>query len=134
MPPARRKASYPPTVRAQPTLTFGPRANKVTKPSITSNLKSKSSKPPASDVTTQSPASEQSPAPEELDDRIENEPTTADLAIRQQVEKEIEAVKKSEVEEKAEAVSEAQIKRFWKGKEGERKAPRGTFVRLRYGG
>lgn len=64
---------------------------------------------------------------EEVDAQIEDEPTTAELAIAQQAKKEVQITKRSAEEERAVKVSEAQIKRYWKGKEEERKAPRGEF-------
>ena len=78
-----------------------------------------------------------SPSPA-LEDEAEPTPT-AQLAIREQqqgkvesVEKEAKSVEKEaksdESEERARRVGEAQIKRYWKGKEDERKAARGLFL------
>jgi DNA polymerase delta subunit 4 len=51
-------------------------------------------------------------------------PTTAEIAIEEQAKAEV-AKPKTEAEERAEKVTDAQIKRYWKSKEDERKAPRG---------
>lgn len=112
MPPARRKPSGPSARGAQSTLSFGNRA-KVTKPSIAPV--SKSSKPDPALSESVAKAIE-SPEPEA--------PTTAEVAIEEQARAEI-AKPKTEVEERAEIVTDAQIKRYWKSREDERKAPRG---------
>lgn len=129
MPPTRRKASNTTsTARAQQTLSFNSRSAKVTKPSIPASSK-KLGKPATVQLLKKAEETEDA-APalsEEVDAQIEEEPTTAELAIAQQAKKEAQVIKRSAEEERAAKVSEAQIKRYWKGKEEERKAPRGGF-------
>ncbi|MCJ1484840.1 hypothetical protein MMC06_005013 [Schaereria dolodes] len=132
MPPTRRsKAST--NTRSQPPLSFSSRTNKVTKPSIPQT--SKTSKPSQPITTTPSQVlnaadeiTTPSPAPEDVDKQIEEQPTTAELAIRQQVQA-VKATdlspKGSEAAEKAKGVTDAGIKRYWKAKEEGRKAARG---------
>ncbi len=128
MPPTRRKSSNPHS--AQQTLAFGPRtsANKVTKPSLPASTK-KLNKPVSSEplvkalseeVSTPEPAAAED-VPSAQDVKQEEEPEQPkELAIRAQ------PPAKTEAEERAAKISEAQIKRYWKAKEDERKAPRGT--------
>lgn len=128
MPPTRRKPSAS-TARAQQTLTFGPNSNKVTKPSLPAAAGKKKPAPPptdsdrlqkaVADLSTPSPAPEDEypPPPEQQLDS----PRT--LAIRGQSAAGAQDVK-SEVVEKGRKVSDAQVKRYWKGKEDERIAPR----------
>lgn len=129
MPPPRRKTSNP-TTRAQQTLSFNSRSAKVTKTSVPASSK-KLDKPKAVQLlekATETQDDAASPAlSQEIDAQIEEEPTTAESAIRQQAKNEVEVIKRSVEEERAVKVSEAQIKRYWKGKEDERKAPRGGF-------
>ncbi|KAI4122959.1 MAG: hypothetical protein LQ347_006323, partial [Umbilicaria vellea] len=128
MPPTRRKASNPTsTAGAQQTLSFNSRSAKVTKPSIPASSK-KLGKPATVQLLkkveeTEDAAPASAPS-EELDAQIEEEPTTAESAIAQQAKKEVQVIKRSAEEDRAAKVSEAQIKRYWKGKEEERKAPR----------
>jgi DNA polymerase delta subunit 4 len=120
MPATKRKSNS--LGRSQPPLSFNNSSAKITKPSIggasTSSKSHKLIKEEHSDSV-----SIPSPGPDEVDSQIEDVPTTTELAIRQQVEEEKKV--KSEQEIRAEAVSDAQIKRYWKAKEAERKAPRG---------
>ena len=144
MPPTRRKPSNPTTSASQKTLSFNSRSNKVTKPSIPASSKPLSdksiTKPQTASLRKAVAADDDAPPPalsEEVDAQIEEEPTAADLAIRQQVEEvkkktEGEVKKGGSEEEKAGKVGEAQIKKYWRGKEEERKAPRGGF-RLYFG-
>lgn len=115
MPPARRKTSGPSASGAQSTLSFGNRA-KVTKPSIAPL--SKKNQPDKSDLSLVESDKKiiESPEPDA--------PTTAEIATEEQVTAEV-AKPKTEAEERAEKVTDVQIKRYWKGKEDERKAPRG---------
>lgn len=126
MPPSRRKSSNPRS--AQQTLAFGPRtsANKVTKPSLPAPSSKKLDKP-ASDIlvkalseeiSTPEQLSEDVPSAEEVNEEEVEQPR--ELAIREQ------PPARTEAEQKASKVSEAQIKKYWKAKEDERKAPRGT--------
>ncbi|CAF9940795.1 MAG: hypothetical protein ALECFALPRED_008864 [Alectoria fallacina] len=127
MPSTRPKPSGS-TARAQQTLAFGPNSNKVTKPSLPAASKKKSSLTPTdserlqkavADISTPSPAPEDEypPLPEQ---QLESPRA---LAIRGQGAAKVEDVK-SEAEEKGGKVSDAQVKRYWKGKEDERIAPR----------
>ena len=131
MPPTRRKPSGS-AARAQQTLAFGPSANKVTKPSqpAASGKKKASSAAPTdaerlqkavADISTPSPDPEDEypPRPEE---QLESPRA---LAIRGQgaAAVKVEDVKR-EAEEKGSKVSDAQVKRYWKGKEDERISPR----------
>ncbi len=114
MPPARRKPSGPSARGAQATLSFGNRA-KVTKPSIAPVSKSSKPEPALPESVAKVIAS---PEPEA--------PTTAEIAIEEQAHAEI-AKPKTEAEERAEKVTDAQIKRYWKSREDERKAARGKL-------
>lgn len=129
MPPTRRN----PTTRAQRTLAFGPNSNKVTKPSLASQSK-KLSKP--SSETLQKAATAEvvsTPEPEiAAGDDEEHEqlrlqeqlasPRT--LAIRHQTHVTTAQPERSELEQKAAKISETQVRKYWKGKEDERSAPR----------
>ncbi|MCJ1246508.1 hypothetical protein MMC30_003716 [Trapelia coarctata] len=126
MPTTRRKINQ--AARAQPTLSFNSRAAKVTKPSASS---SKSSKAPKntklSDVLSTDSVATPSPAQDALvdleeDGKAEGE-TTSELAMKEQVTTE-KKQESSEAEERARGISDAQVKRYWKGKEEGRKAPR----------
>ena len=112
MPPARRKHSGPSARGAQSTLSFGNRA-KVTKPSIAPTSKSIKADPALTESVSKAI---EVPEPEA--------PTTAEIAIEEQAHAEI-AKPKTEAEERAEKVTDAQIKRYWKSREDERKASRG---------
>ena len=63
----------------------------------------------------------------ELDPKVDEEPTTADLAIREQTLAEKEQTERSAEEEEALGVSEARVKKYWKAKEDSRISPRGEF-------
>ena len=115
--PPRAKSARRSTGR-QNTLSF---SNKITKPSTVTaskadkTLESKANKllQDVDVVSIPSPAVE------------ENEPATAELAIRQQAQEEV--VEVDPEEEKATQITEAQIKKYWKQKEDVRIAPRGLF-------
>lgn len=109
MPPTRRSRTSggPAPKGAQKTLSFG---NKVTKSSTTSsNLKDKSQlvSSRSSDVVGH---------------------VTSEAAVRQQAAVEVARVQKQEdvspEEERAGRVSEQQIRKYWKEREAERRAPR----------
>ena len=122
MPATRRKSSnHSSSTRAQPTLSF---KNKITKPASQSRS-AKNEEAKAYKLEQAVDASTPSPGPEEVDARIVEDPTTAELAIRSQVE--AEKKERTEAEEKALKITDAQIKRYWKKKEEERKAPRGVY-------
>ncbi|MCJ1408179.1 hypothetical protein MMC19_002252 [Ptychographa xylographoides] len=121
MPATRRKAANPTaTSRVQPTLSF---KNKITKPSTaTTEKSSKAHNLEAAKLANAIEISTPSPPTEVIDSQIPEQPTTAELNIRSQVragEKETTAA-----EERASQISSAQIKRYWKKKEDERRAPR----------
>ena len=148
MPPPRRKPSAT-AARAQQTLAFGPNSNKVTKPSLptagsgSSKKKNNNNKKPSptstpadadrlqkavADISTPSPGPDDEgqeegypPPPErQLESpralAIRGQSTAATAATGEDV--------KGEAEERAGRVSETQVKRYWKGKEDERIAPR----------
>lgn len=136
MPPKRRKS----TLATQQTLAFGPR-NKVTKPALPTSKKSKPSllsQTGSNAQSTPSPAlpSEDETDPEAVlrerkDDEVEKEPILPKspggrLAIR---EVKTAAPARSEVEDRAARVSEADLKRYWRAKEDERKAKRGVHLK-----
>ena len=132
---------------AQSTLAFG-RNNKITKPSLPPPSK-KASKPTTDKqvkdvatiidegkvVPTQKEAEENKDAKPKTDDVVNEDQALAErrekaIAIReiQQVKAEEsskEAVVVDAAEEKARKVPEAAVKRYWREKEAERKAPRG---------
>ena len=117
MPSTRRKPAAQ-SARAQQTLAFGPNSNKVTKPSVPSTSKKvdkiKLEKAVTSEFSTPSPATEDL-RESEVQATIPESPRT--LAIRNQGDG-------SAVEEKAKKIPETQIRKYWKGKEDERIAPR----------
>ena len=125
MPTTRRKSGNTTSAaRSQQPLSFNARSNKITKPSVSAaskNLEKVNTKKLAEAVEIASPP----PAAEEVDVQKKEQPTTAELAIRSQ----IDADKKewTGAEAKATKITDAQVKRYWKKKEEERKAPRGMF-------
>ncbi|MCJ1474712.1 hypothetical protein MMC13_003372 [Lambiella insularis] len=120
MPPTRRKNGSA-TARAQRTISFNSR---ITKPSSTviSTKDDDAKARKAKNIIETVDITRTSPKPEEVDDQIDNQPTTAELAIRSQAA--VEKEKTTEAEVKAIKITDAQIKRYWKKKEDERKAPR----------
>lgn len=120
MPPARRKHSGPSARGAQSTLSFGNRG-RVTKPSIAHEAKPSKT---TSALTENVAKAVETPEPEA--------PTTAEIAIEEQALAEI-SQPKTEAEERAEKVTDAQIKRYWKSREDERKAPRGKSRLIPHG-
>lgn len=130
MPPTRRKTSSS-SPRAQQTLAFGTNSNKITKPSPLSQSSKKLSKPDSqyiekavAQIPTPSTASkdeEEGEEDEEEEEEAKVEPVAESprLAIRSQ-----QPATKSDVEEKAAKISNAQVKGYWKAKEDERIAPR----------
>lgn len=123
MPPTRRKSSAP---HAQQTLAFGPRSNKVTKPSLPPS--SKNLDPPSPPLPTKPLPTDQTPSPSPTTPSAPREETTEipnpdqGLAFRLQGHPQPD-----DIDEKARKVSEKQIKTYWHAKEEERKAPRGPF-------
>ncbi|KAI9769858.1 MAG: hypothetical protein M1835_006653 [Candelina submexicana] len=112
MPASRRsstKASGPAARGSQSTISFGARS-KVTKPSIPTHSKKQDAS-----LLKEVKAVSSAPEPESL--------TTAEVALADQVQQEVQRPK-TKAEEDGERVTDAQIKRYWKAKEDERKAPR----------
>ncbi|KZF19419.1 putative DNA polymerase delta subunit 4 [Xylona heveae TC161] len=128
MSPARRTKSSRQSAGgpSQATLNFGSSHSRVTKPTVARTgkeaLKEK-------DVTTKKdPALVLQGVNDDNDvQAIASpdlaEPTTAEVAIIDQTEAEV-AKPKTKEEQAAEKVSDAQLKRYWKAREDERKAPR----------
>ncbi len=118
MPSGRRKPAQP--AASQRTLAFGPHANKVTKPTHgrPSTLKKESAPPPQTRLLTPSPPPS---VPEEIKSPESN------LAIRESRNKPTVKPPRSELEERAAKVGDGDVRRYWRGKEAERKAPRGTI-------
>ncbi|KAL8891895.1 MAG: hypothetical protein Q9215_001107 [Flavoplaca cf. flavocitrina] len=147
MPPARRgrppgsNSSRNDPRAAQQTLAFG-RSNKITKPSLPPPSSRKVSKAKSGDVTPPAAsevakvedvaAEEVKEDPESTAEVVNEDPTLAEgrergVAIRTEVRKRNEnGVMRTEdaMEEKAKGISEAAVKRYWRQREGERKAPR----------
>ena len=104
MPATRRSRTSggPAANGAQRTLSFG---TKVTKPtSISGKDKSSSTAPPTT---------------------VDVGHVTSEAAVTQQAEIELHKTVKTEEEERASKVTDAQIRKYWRAKEAERKAPRG---------
>jgi DNA polymerase delta subunit 4 len=114
MPPSRRKSG---NTAAQSTLSFNSKSARVTKPS-------------AGDASTENAASKISEhALTEAFEHVQSEDAepeseAIEVPIRQQAAKPV--VVKDEAEEKAEKISDSQLKRYWKAEEDKRKAPRGN--------
>lgn len=141
MPPKRRTKSTPST---QQTLAFGTR-NKVTKPAAPLPASKKKLKPSPlsqkSDSQTLSTTSaleeDETDDAEALqrqrsdDEEVEKKPSMLPkspggrLSIRKV--KSAAAPARSEVEERAAKVSDAELKRYWRAQEEERKAKRGVW-------
>ncbi|KAI9790890.1 MAG: hypothetical protein M1816_004651 [Peltula sp. TS41687] len=111
--PASRRVSRPAQRGAQSTLSFGTR---VTKPSVSSGQSVKKDAALDQDKIKKYA----SPAPE-----VEIQRTTAELAIREQAKEEVKKISRTRDEELAAKINDAQLKRYWKERELERKAPRG---------
>ncbi len=117
----------------QSTLAFGGRSNKITKPSAPPPSSKKASKPNERQtkdisqvVEEETPTAQEDEAKDEVvnEDQSLAEGRETAFAIRErEVRKEKEAV--DPAEEKARQISDAAVKRYWRAKEEERKAPRG---------
>ena len=123
MPPSRRKSSNRTlTGNSQPTLTFNSRSARVTKPILEPasklNKKVEKASPVVSDEQTATP----SPAAEEVEEPAEEEVA---LTVRPTEEITEPAAEATEAEQKARKITEVQIKKYWRAKEDERRAPRG---------
>ncbi|KAI9677108.1 MAG: hypothetical protein M1822_008217 [Bathelium mastoideum] len=144
MAPKRRTSSGPVAKSAQSTLSFNNK-NRITKPSAVLTAKdlqsSKLKTDPAlldslaSDPEKASPTTTTGPQDDDSSlitaHEVETAPTTAEAAIRQQIEAEQEQRRlKAEKEqqtpevEQARKISEAKIKAYWRGKEKTGIAPR----------
>ncbi len=108
MPPARRNrvSSGPAAKGSQKTLSFG--NSKVTKP-LPKDLKPSTTIPPS-----------------KVEEVLDLGHISSAAAVEQQARIEIERTKKERTAEelKAEKVTDAQIKKYWREREAERKAPR----------
>ena len=109
MPPASRKSAQH-LRNAQPTLSFNSKPTKVTKPALPEpSIKKPSKAEPA------------------LVEAITEDAPTSEVALKQQIK--IESNKpKDEATLRAQKVTDAQIKKYWKKEEDARKAPRGMAV------
>lgn len=118
MPPSRRQTQMA-RRGAQSTLSFGSNS-RVTKPSL-----------PIQTVKKQgTPLADQVKAPESPIIEAESQSTTADIAIEEQAEEEVQKVVRTPAEELAASINETRLKRYWKEREAERKAPRGVSDQL----
>lgn len=115
MPPKRRAAGMA-TKSQQSTLAFHGASNKVTKPNAKYQGAKKSLVTPAKVQAIE----------KEVIEIPESEPTTAEAAIIEQTEQEVEAQQAESTpdEDAARRISDAAIKRYWTAKEKQRKAPR----------
>jgi DNA polymerase delta subunit 4 len=121
MPPARRKsgntAASTRNAAAQSTLSFNSKSARVTKPlagdASTEKATSKISEPALTEALEHVQSEDTEPEPEAVE-----------VPLRQQAGKPV--VVKDEAEEKAEKVSDSQLKRYWKAEEDKRKTPRGN--------
>lgn len=112
---SRRSARVAPR-GSQATLSFGGRS-KVTKPSV-------SAQAPKKNVAAAKESLEPSPSVSD----VELPPTTADKAITEQAKEEVQKVVRTREEELAMKINDAQLKRYWKEREAERKALRGMAL------
>ncbi|KAI9847091.1 MAG: hypothetical protein M1837_003209 [Sclerophora amabilis] len=122
--PPRRPTTRPQTrANAQSTLSF---KNKVTKPPSVSTASkkkdgssrlSKGSTPVTSDLAIREQTKEEGEEEEAKEDEEDEDE-------EEKVEAAEPAIQKTEEEAKAEQMSDAQLKRYWRAKESERKAPR----------
>ncbi|KAL8732470.1 MAG: hypothetical protein Q9166_002683 [cf. Caloplaca sp. 2 TL-2023] len=141
MPPARRgrppgsSSSHNNPRTAQQTLAFG-RNNKITKPSVpppssrkVSKAKTEDSAPAAVEEVTKAEDVDLKNEPESTE-VVNEDPALAEgrergIAIREMNKERMD--KRDPMEEKARGVSEAAVKRYWRERELERKAPRGRI-------
>jgi len=114
--PPKRRTSGPATKSQQATLAFHGASNKVIKP----NARAQDAK-----KNLHSPAEAQAVKPEVVDIPV-TEPTTAEAAIIEQTEQEVQAQQAESTpdEDAARRISDAAIKRYWASKEKQRVAPR----------
>lgn len=119
MPPTRRSTggarARPGPVRGQSTISFSGRVSKSVPTDAKKAVVSPSVAKAAGPETISSPAEEfDSAEVEELDVTDETEPELQEETVRE----------KTEAEARAEQISDAQIKKYWKAVESQRKAPR----------
>lgn len=100
---------------AQSTLAFGSKS-RVTKPALPIH----SGKKPSTDGSEDA-----KPAKPSITE-VEAKPTVTDVVIQEQAEEEIQKVSQSPQEELAVKVGDNQLKQYWRAREAERKAPRGS--------
>lgn len=121
MAPKRSTSSTSAAQRNQPTLSFGKQGSaRVTKTAL-AQRDSKTTK-------------KDSALLEVVSNHAINRPTTADAAIEEQADAELEEIKavkteeassgKDEIETRARRITDVQIKKYWRGKEADRIAPR----------
>ncbi|KAI9834155.1 MAG: hypothetical protein M1826_005266 [Phylliscum demangeonii] len=109
---------------SQPTISFGAKS-KITKASSAlggAHAKKGGSKKDA--IKTQISVSASPSVSERESPPPPPTHTTAEIAIRQQAKEEVKKTVRSKQEERAAKVDDAQLKRYWRAKELERKAPR----------
>lgn len=124
MPATRRSrtSSGPAAKGSQKTLSFGP--TKTSKPSTKKTKLAASPLSKTSDINSIDIDTEQD---EDVGGDVDVGHMTSEAAIAQQATKEAQRVKKegpSAEEEKARKVSDAQVRRYWREREAERRAPR----------
>lgn len=121
MPPTRRSRASgggPAAKGSQKTLSFSNSA-KVTKPASTAvSTKDKIN-------SSLTPAAAKAKV-EDVDVDVGH--VTSEAAIAQQAKQEIEKVERSEEEVRARRITDAQVRKYWRAREAERKAPRGEFM------
>ena len=120
MPPTRRKSGNSQastrTAAAQSTLSFNAKSARVTKPAVRDAAGKKSTSKISQAALVEAVDSVQS-------EDVETEPKVVEVPVRQRAKPVIE---RDEAEQRAEKMSDAQLKRYWKAEEDKRKAPRGT--------
>lgn len=119
MPPKRRSSG---PQAGQSKLAFHGSSNRVTKPKTSPAGKAK-----ATNKSKQDPILSESITETNLNAQADpdlTEPTTSELAIAQQAQKEAAKAELTAEEKEAGRITDAQIKKYWKAKERARKAPR----------
>lgn len=119
MPTTRRSTggtrARPGPGKGQSTISF---SNKVTKSVPKDTKKAVISSPAVTKIAEPETAI---PAKEEVEDVVVNEP---DASEGEEVEPRVEVPEKADAEVKAEKISDAQINKYWRSVESQRKAPR----------
>ena len=126
--PRPKSSAKPRGASRQNTLSFSARSSKITKPSPLSKetkaLDLKAHEPKVGKLS-QDDSRPASPLPAADVKPPVVSSSSAELAIREQTAGEKEVPRSSEVEMRALKVADAEVRRYWAGKEAERKAPRG---------